>query len=143
MSNTRGSRTISEVLQAVVEQSRTGTLPSVIGSSEPETTIEHDQARARLAKPGTKSARELFEPRRQELWTTFCSHHGAAKLIENGVWTDDLRMLKEAQAELEVIQLDGTTRKQIGRIIDLMAEMFSADVPSADALTQWFKLLEP
>ena len=55
---------------------------------------------------------------------------------------DDYKSLLAAQAELEALFEAGSPRREIGRIIDLMAEMFSANVPSEDALAQWFKLLE-
>lgn len=55
---------------------------------------------------------------------------------------EEIGYIREAQQELNEYLSTPPSEQFIARMLDVMAEVFQAQVPSADALSQWVKFLK-
>ena len=117
---------------------KTGTSLSKAGFSMPENSHPTETPEI-LSK---KNARKLHAQRFDQMLTILFKGSTEENQIAARQITDkEIGYIHQAQQELEAYLHTPPSQKFIARTLDVMAEVFQAQVPSADALSQWVKFL--
>lgn len=126
-----------------MDSEKTGTSLSKAGSSTPESSPQSEQREILPSRPEKTNARKLHAQRFEEMLTTLFKGKTPQENAEYAkqISDEEIENIRQAQRELEDYLNTPPSEQFIARMLDVMAEVFQAQVPSADALSQWVKFL--